>query len=103
MQVSGVLRPYLTGDVHTNETLKLIMRLMNSANSAAPIISKVFTAYKLSLNIKQPYEDIVQCTNPLRMMREAFKTECDNKLEVLTDVLNFFTLSREEVRRRLIH
>lgn len=85
-----------------NETLELIMMLMNNASSGVPIISNVFTAYKLSLNIKRAYEDIVQCHNPLQMMREAFKNECNNKLEVVTDFLNFFSLSKEEVRSKYI-
>ncbi|XP_066259564.1 spatacsin isoform X2 [Euwallacea similis] len=86
-----------TSEHTTHTTLGLIHSLIEKLDHGSELAFSVFMKYRISCNIEVPYELVVSNTDPIKLLKDALKTDCSNKLEVVHDFLEVFEWTKEDI------
>ncbi|XP_066152206.1 spatacsin isoform X2 [Euwallacea fornicatus] len=86
-----------TSEHTTHTTLGLIHSLIEKLDHGSELAFLVFMKYRISCNIEVSYELIVSNTDPMKLLKDALKTDCSNKLEVVHDFLEVFEWTKEDI------
>lgn len=81
----------------SHDTLALLEMLVDNLKNGSALASNIFKMYRISVNLHTKYKTILQCKEPISLLRNALENDCRNKLEVVSDFIDIFKLKKEEV------
>ncbi|KAI4467372.1 hypothetical protein MML48_2g00012489 [Holotrichia oblita] len=81
----------------SHDTLALLEMLVDNLKNGSALASNIFKTYRISVNLHTKYKTILQCKEPISLLRNALENDCRNKLEVVSDFIDIFKLKKEEV------
>lgn len=96
---SSTLQLYLNDAIvtPTHDTLALLEMLVDNLKNGSNLASNIFKTYRISVNLRTRYQTILECKNPNIMLRNALEEGCRNKLETVSDFIDIFKMTKEEV------
>ncbi|GJQ78510.1 hypothetical protein Trydic_g11624 [Trypoxylus dichotomus] len=96
---SSTLQLYLNDNIVTpsHDTLELLEMLVDNLKSGNSLASKIFKTYRISVNLHTSYKEILECKQPVNILRRALEDYFTNKLEVVSDFIDIFKLKKEEI------
>lgn len=96
---NSTLQLYLNDNVvaPSHDTLALLEMLVDNLKSGSILASKIFKTYRISVNLQTKYQTILECEEAIGMLRKALGDDCRNKLEVVSDFIDIFKLTKDKV------
>ncbi|XP_018320150.1 spatacsin [Agrilus planipennis] len=84
-------------EIPGNDTVKILEILSERVKYGFDLAQKVFLTFRISVNIDRRYQQVLECKQPIELLKASLKEDCRNKLQVIHDFIVVWKWSKEKV------